>query len=336
MVDDKLLKALRKVAGGDYAITYANDEDASFYVDEWLSTGCLALDAIMGGGIPLGRLVEIYGASSSGKSLIAAQIVAEAQQLGYLTLYIDTEHALSADILNAVGVDLAELIYAEPDTVQETFSLMEAFLTAKPVEKPAIIIWDSIAATTEKAEQQADYDSNNVATHARRISMGLRKFNRLVKRNNASAVFVNQIRKKIGVMFGDDTTTFGGNAVEFYSSIRVELSKGQKLRDKSKRVVGINNRALVTKNKVAPPFMSTELPIYFGLGVDDSEAAMLYMMEYCDDVVRQSGKGSAWYTYETAAGEEVKFTKKQWNEKVYEPYYDELVELIMEDEDGTN
>lgn len=325
---DKLIDTLNKKKR-KFNITLADDPDSPCVVDDWISIGCLALDAIMGGGLPIGRLVELYGDFSTGKSLIAMQAAATAQSLGYIVLYIDTEHALSLEIAEAVGVDISKLVYADPDTIEETFELMEDVLSVKDPEDVMVIIWDSIAATTIELEKEGEYGKATVGRHALLMSQGMRKFNHFISNKNAAALFINQTRQKIGVMFGDDTSTFGGKATEFYASIRVQLRSGKKIRNKKKKTIGITTHAKVVKNKVAYPFKECELPIYFGYGIDDAEAALLYLKELGKIEVRGS------YQYINLGGEEQRFQAKTWL-PLFDEYYDEIAELILGDEDNDN
>lgn len=324
---NELVAELNKLSK-DYTVTYADDPESPCVVDDWIPTGCLALDKIMGKGLPVGRIVEIYGDSSSGKSLVAEQIAAIAQDLDYIVLYIDTERAVSLDMLDSLGVDTTSLIYAEPVTIQDTFQVMETFLAKKPKSQKGVIIWDSIAATTEESEKENAYDSHQVGAHARAISKGLRKFNRLISASDSCAIFINQTRQKIGVMFGDDTATFGGKAVEFYSSVRIELKKGKMMKNKAGKIIGVLNRAHNKKNKVATPFLKATLPIYFGFGIDDAASALEYIKENKEEYADRFKSGS-WSEYITADGEIIKFQASSWEEKVFDPYYDDVADMIL-------
>lgn len=297
-----------------------SDESSPCVVSEFLSTGCYVLDAIMGGGLPLGRIVEIYGDTSTGKSLIASQACAYIQSIGGMAVYIDTETAVSLPIMEAVGVDVQMLVYLAPDTVEDVFKAIETVIGSTG-ESKLLIVWDSIAATSAEAEMDKATGETGYLTHARIISQGLRKLARLVSRQNVAVLFLNQAKTNIGVRFGDKVATFGGKSVGFHSSIRVQLKLGPKITDKSKRVIGIIARAKVTKNKIAPPFREAELPIYFGHGIDDAEAA-LNLLKNAKVVVWGGGR------YTTVLdGKKQKFRKDAWDD-LYEKNRDEIYDII--------
>lgn len=317
---NSILEIMRQKA--PFQVTLLSDEDSPCVVSNWVSTGCVVLDAILGGGLPVGRITEIYGDTSTGKSLVAAQVCAEVQVGGGLAVMIDTESAVSLPIMEAVGVDTKSLIYSAPDTVEEVFSAMELALDSKAkVAKDSmmLIVWDSIAATSARAEMEADVGKPTMAVHARLISQGLRRLTRRISKENVCVLLLNQTRQKIGVLFGDNVTTFGGKAVGFHSSIRVMLSVIGKIKEHGK-VVGIETKAVVKKNKVAPPFREATLPIYFGYGIDDALAAYYFLKNA--GVI--SGKG--WNVLDID-GEEIRFQKSGWAD-VFDMHYDAIVELV--------
>lgn len=290
-------------------------------ITEWLSTGNIVLDYILGGGLPAGRIVEIYGDESSGKSAIGAQVAAIAQQQDITVLYIDTEHAISKDILAAVGVDVDNMLYTEPSTVEQVFNLIEgaATISIKNGNK-LLVIWDTIAATAAQAELDADFGSSGMGIHARLMSQGLRKVNHILRKAGAFTLFINQERDKIGVTFGDKTATFGGRAVAFYASIRIRLDKGSKIQDSSKEhVIGHSTRMRCVKNKVSAPFREASMYIYFGSGVDDAETTFEYLKE---QKIITGGAGGNWQLGE------LKFKKTTW-EKTFTEYYDEIVNIVF-------
>lgn len=322
MAIEDIMKALQDEKFG---VTLLSDDDSPCVVSEWISTGCLALDEILGGGLPIGRMVEVYGDASTGKSLIAAQVAAVAQYNGDIVMYIDTESAVSIPIMEAVGVDPDKLIYHAPDTVEDVFELMKAVMDAKEEHDPdrvLLIIWDSVAATTTKAEQEGGMEKMQVADAARNISKGLRTVVRTISKGRTSCLFLNQTRTKIGVMFGDNETTYGGKAMDFYSSIRVRLKTGSKLVD-GKNVIGINTRAQVVKNKVAMPFKEALLPIFFGHGISDAQAAYEWLGDH--DMLEGSG---SWRSL-TIDGEEVKFQRNGNWPAVFDEHYDHISKLIL-------
>ncbi len=332
----EIVKELRKKK---IDVSLLSEESSPCIVTEWISTGCLALDAIMGGGLPVGRIIEIFGDQSTGKSLIAAQVAALAQESGAIVGYADTETAVSLDMMKVVGVDVDNLIYASPDTVEEVFTFFEEAIEIKRRIDPdnfLLLIWDSIAATSDVAEMEAEYGHATMASHARLISQGLRKITRIISRDRACLLLLNQTRDKIGVMFGDKISTFGGKAVKFHSSIRIQLDIGSKIKigaentkngKKGGKIVGIETRAVVVKNKVAMPYKDAILPIYFGHGIDDAGASMKYLQ--ATGAIQNTG---SWYTL-TLNGKEHKFQKAGWP-KFFDENYDDIAEVILAESAG--
>lgn len=318
-------------------VSLLSDDDSPCTVSSYVSTGCLALDVVMGGGIPVGRMTEMFGEPSSGKSLIAAQIAAIAQEQGSIVAYADTETAVSKAMMSKLGVNIDELIYASPDEVEEVFQFFDYALDVKAKLAPEaflLMIWDSVAATSSEAEMAKDYGDLGYPSQARIISQSLRKITRRISKENAAMLFLNQTRLKLGVMYGDKVATFGGKAISFHASVRVELKLTSKLKvgaGKQKRIVGMNTRATVVKNKVAAPFKACILPIYFGGGIDDDNASYTWL--------RDNG-----FIEGTAAMElhledkTIKFKKAQWA-AVYDKYYDNIAAMMLatiEDEDFSN
>jgi len=306
------------------SVMFLDDEDSPCVVSEWVSTGCLALDAIMGGGLPVGRLVEIFGDPATGKSLIASQIASVAQQMDAVVLYIDTETAVSKEMMEEVGVDTSTLLYASPDTVEEVFTLIDETIESKMKLDPEtllVILWDSVAATSAKFEMEAEFGKATMGRHAALISQGLRKVTRKIAKHNVCFIALNQTRMKIGIMFGDNTATFGGKAVSFHASIRIHLHMKEKIK-KDGHIIGINVRAMVEKNKIVAPFREAILPIYFGHGIDDAQASLHFMEEA--GLIEKSGSV---ITIEVN-GKEDKFVSNKWNSK-YEQYYDEIEKAVM-------
>ena len=323
---DRLAALIESFKKEGLSASVLSDDNSPCVVSSFLTTGCYVLDAIMGGGLPLGRIVEIYGDTSTGKSLIAAQACASIQEEGGIAVYIDTESAVSIDIMKAVGVDADTLIYSSPDTVEDAFKAIETVIADDRIgDIPLLIVWDSIAATTSKAEQEKETGETGYLTQARIISQGLRKNARAIAKRKVAVLLLNQTRVNIGVVFGDKVATFGGKGPGFYSSIRVELSVAEKIVDKAtKRVLGIKIGAEVVKNKVAAPFRSAELPVYFGHGIDDAEALFDFLK--AAEVVSYSGGG--WYSYLPVEGEEIKFKRTEWSESVYDLHYAELCKQV--------
>lgn len=328
-IESELVKAL---TGKEHDVAILDDEESPCVVADWVSTGCLPLDVIMGGGLPVGRITEIYGDTSTGKSLIAAQAVAYAQQEGIVCSYIDTETAVSLPMMEEVGVDISKLLYSQPDTVEQVFEQIEDtidILTKKFPDRRLFLVWDSIAATSVKLEMESEHGKAVYGRHAAVISQGLRKIARMISKANVCILLLNQVRQKIGVVFGDDETTFGGKAVPFYSSVRIRLKLGKKISigsGRNKDIVGMMTMAQCVKNKVAIPFRSAELPIYFGHGVDDAYATLLYLKDVIG-VVETSG---GWHSI-VLGEEERKFQRSSWFD-LYDEHYDEIADMIFGDE----
>jgi recombination protein RecA len=316
---DNIMKSLKK--NKKFDVSLLSDEDSPCIVSDWLSTGCLALDTIMGGGLPFGRMTEIFGDNSTGKSLIADQCAAIAQGEGITVVLADTESAVSLEMMKAVGVNVDELIYSAPDTIEEVFELFQNAVEAKALaskDSKMLLIWDSVAATSSDLEMISEYGKASMGRHAALISQAMRKFTRIVAKENVAVLFLNQTREKVGVMFGDNVTTFGGKAIGFHASIRIQLKMGRKIKEGGK-IVGIETRAQVVKNKLAVPYMCASLPIFFGHGIDDDLASFYYLKDA--KLLVSSG---AWYTCE---GIEDKFQLKNWSE-VYDKNYEAISTLI--------
>jgi recombination protein RecA len=318
---DGIAKAVRK--GSDIEINLLSDDSSPCVVQGWLSTGCEALDHVMGGGLPRGRIVEMFGDESTGKSLIAAQCAAVAQSEGVHVVYIDTESAVSITIMSAVGVDTSKILYVSPNTIEEVFTIIEKSIDAKTaldVDSSILVIWDTVAATSTEREMNNPFGKASMGNHAQIMSASLRKITRKISKQNVYMLFLNQTRSKIGVMFGDNTTTSGGKAVAFYSSIRVHIRKMGKIKE-GKRVIGAVSVAVVEKNKVAPPYLQARLPVYFGHGIDDYEATFMYLK----DSGAMTAAGSS-YTID-GLPQLGKFGKKKWND-LYEKHFEAIVEYM--------
>jgi recombination protein RecA len=321
-----MVAAMRKK---EMEVSLLSDDTSPCTVSSFVSTGCVALDVIMGGGLPVGRMTEMFGDPSSGKSLIAAQMAAVTQEDGGIVAYADTETAVSKAMMHKVGVNVDELIYASPDTVDEVFKFFDYALELKMKMAPEaflLMIWDSVAATSSSAEMDKDYGDVGYLTHARVISQALRKITRKISKEKTGMLFLNQTRDKLGVMFGEKTATFGGKAISFHASVRVQLSLANKLKvidGKRKRIVGMNTRAVVVKNKVAAPFKETILPIYFGDGIDDPLASYLWLKD--NGFITTSGSSQ---TLELPEYEPIKFSKNAWN-GIYDSSFDAIAETMM-------
>jgi recombination protein RecA len=254
-----------------------------------ISTGSLGLDVALGiGGLPKGRIVEIYGPESSGKTTLTLQVIAEAQKVGGTAAFIDAEHALDPGYAEKIGVDVDNLLVSQPDTGEQALEIADALVRSGAVD---ILVIDSVAALTPKAEIEGDMGDSHMGLQARLMSQALRKMTGNVKRSNCMVIFINQIRMKIGVMFGSPETTTGGNALKFYASVRLDIRRIGAIKD-GDEVVGNETRVKVVKNKMAPPFKQAEFQIMYGKGI-------FRMGELIDLGVKQNlvGKAGAWYSY---------------------------------------
>ena len=257
---------------------------------EVIPTGCLSLDLALGiGGLPRGRMIEICGPESSGKTTVALHAVAEAQKLGGIAAFIDAEHALDPVYAKALGVNLDELYVSQPDTGEQALDIVDHLVRSSAVD---IIVVDSVAALTPKAEIEGDMGDSHVGLQARLMSQALRKLTAIVNKSKTCVVFINQLREKVGVMFGNPEVTPGGKALKFYASIRIDVRKTDILKD-TEGAAGNRTRAKVVKNKLAPPFRQAEFDIMYGEGISQEGCLIDLGVQY--DVL---GKSGAWYSYE--------------------------------------
>ena len=257
---------------------------------EAIPTGSLGLDIALGiGGLPRGRVIEIYGPESSGKTTLTLQVIAEAQKMGGTAAFIDAEHALDPQYAGRLGVDTEELLVSQPDTGEQALEICDMLVRSAAVD---VVVVDSVAALTPRAEIEGDMGDSHMGLQARLMSQALRKLTANIQKSNTMVIFINQIRMKIGVMFGNPETTTGGNALKFYSSVRLDIRRIGAIK-KGDEIYGNQTRVKVVKNKVAPPFRQTEFDILYNEGI--SRESELISLGVDNDIVEKSG---AWYSYD--------------------------------------
>ena len=345
----ELITSLNKDHGSRIAYNLSVDTSPA-HVKRWISSGSKQLDLIVSnranGGLPEGRIVEIFGPPSIGKSHIATQIARSTQLMGGIVVYIDTENGTSVENLAALGVDVSKrFVYVDTHCTEEVLGIAEqTILKAKAMAKdvPITIVWDSVAASSPKAELEGAYDKDTIGLQARAISKGMRKITGVIGDQNVLFVILNQIRTKIGVMHGDPTTTPGGMAIPFHASVRLKLGAGSHIENKQGEAIGINVWAKTIKNKVAPPFRKVEFRIIFGKGIEEHEEVFDVLREHGPNMINDhevifEGPG-AWKTMRVTNEKneniiEKKFHKSDfgdmWKDPLYKSWIDGLLEKAL-------
>ena len=300
-------------------------------IKEFISTGSSTLDLAISnrpdGGIAVGRITEINGLESSGKSLLGAHILAETQKKDGIAVYIDTETSVSQQFMEVIGIDLNKMLYLHLETVEEIFEAIEEIVTQvreSDKDRCVTILVDSLAAASTKVEMEADYDKDGWATSkAIIISKAMRKITQMIGKHNVALVFTNQLRQKLGVMFGDPWTTSGGKALPFHASTRIRLKNLGQIKDTKKNTIGMKCRAQIVKNRLGPPLRHADYSMYFDRGIDNYGGWLTVMKEH--KLVKSAG---AWYTLVDQNGDEHKFLSKDWEDLITKN--DELRQYVYE------
>ena len=286
-----------------------------------IPTGCLVLDIALGiGGIPRGRVIEIYGPESSGKTTVSLHIIAETQKLGGTAAFIDAEHALDPAYAEKLGVNLDDLLVSQPDNGEQALNICETLVKSGSID---IVVVDSVAALPPKAELDGEMGDSHVGLQARMMSQALRKLTGVINKSNTTVIFINQLREKVGVMFGSPETTTGGKALKFYASIRLDVRRKDSIKDGA-NIVGNRTVVKVVKNKLAPPFKTAEFDIIYGKGI--SQSGCVVDLALNADIIQKSG---SWFSYNDEKIGQGKENVKQFLEE-HQDVYDEITQKVKE------
>lgn len=316
----KTLDEIRSKFGDESIMTLGNRPLVS--VDS-VSTGCLSLDIALGiGGVPRGRVIEIYGPESSGKTTLAQHIVAEVQKKGGVAAFVDAEHALDPEYAKKIGVNINDLLISQPDTGEQALEIVETLVRSKAVD---VVVIDSVAALTPKAELDGEMGDRHMGLQARLMSQALRKLTAVINQTNTIVIFINQIRMKIGVFFGNPETTTGGMALKFYSSVRIEVRRSAVIKQ-SDKVVGNRVKSKIVKNKVAPPFQTAEFDIMYNVGIDKAGDSL--DVGILHDIVNKNGNSYTYKEEKLGVGRETARTFLQQNPKIVESIRKDILKVV--------
>jgi recombination protein RecA len=291
---------------------------------ETVPTGSLSLDIALGGGLPKGRIIEIYGPEASGKTTLALHVIAEAQKVGGSVAFVDAEHALDPEYAKRIGVKVEDLLLSQPDTGEQALEITETLVRSNALD---VIVVDSVAALTPRAEIEGDMGDSHMGLQARLMSQALRKLTGSISRSKTVVIFINQLRMKIGVMFGNPETTSGGNALKYYSSVRLDVRRVQQIKD-GEEAIGGHHRVKVVKNKVAPPFRTAEFDIMYNEGI--SAAGDLIDLAVKHELV---GKAGAWFEYSGQKIGQGREAAKQFlrdNPKIFKEIENKIRKIALE------
>lgn len=319
---DLALETIEKQFGKGSIMKLGDQGDVQVEV---IPTGSLSLDIALGGGLPRGRIIEVYGPESSGKTTLTLHAIAQVQQQGGTAAFIDAEHALDPSYAKRIGVDTTNLLLSQPDNGEQALEIVETLVRSNAVD---LIVVDSVAALTPRAEIEGDMGDSHMGLQARLMSQALRKLTGVISRSNVTIIFINQIRMKIGVMFGNPETTTGGNALKFYSSVRMDIRRISQIKQ-GEAIVGNRTRVKVVKNKIAPPFRQAEFDIMYNKGISRSGDVLDLAVTY--NIVEKSG---AWFAYgegKIGQGREATKVYLEENPKVLEEIAKKVKESVKKD-----